>query len=253
MEIRYFKHWSSHLNREMEFKVYGHSGKPVLFIPCQAGSFVDFEIDLTTETVVLPDGVTGSGASFNGAQHGWVDYTIGFKVDGPVKMTFGGCNYAGKQATVTSHKSGAVLATIDTKTPGCYHNGGVATWTYNSTEEDSLIVYLGQYSPYFKAEATEAVSNFTVTYFDQNGTKLGEESVSANATFTPAYAAKDLILQEGYAFRGWKKADGVKVAEGTVILTWKCMLRLLKLKWLLRVRNSLTTSLKLLGTKMNMN
>lgn len=182
-----------------------------------ARSFVDFEIDLTTETVVLPDGVTGSGASFNGAQHGWVDYTIGFKVDGPVKMTFGGCNYAGKQATVTSHKSGAVLATIDTKTPGCYHNGGVATWTYNSTEEDSLIVSLGQYSPYFKAEATEAVSNFTVTYFDQNGTKLGEESVSANATFTPAYAAKDLILQEGYAFRGWKKADGVKVAEGTVI------------------------------------
>ena len=27
----------------MEFKIYGHSGRPVLFIPCQAGSFVDFE------------------------------------------------------------------------------------------------------------------------------------------------------------------------------------------------------------------
>ena len=25
MEIRYEKHWSGHLNREMEFKVYGHS------------------------------------------------------------------------------------------------------------------------------------------------------------------------------------------------------------------------------------
>ena len=43
MEIRYFKHWSSHLNREMEFKVYGHCGKPVLFIPCQGGRFYDFE------------------------------------------------------------------------------------------------------------------------------------------------------------------------------------------------------------------
>ena len=43
MEIRYFKHWSSHLNREMEFKVYGHSGRPVLFIPCQSGRFFDFE------------------------------------------------------------------------------------------------------------------------------------------------------------------------------------------------------------------
>ena len=43
MEVRYEKHWSGHLNREMEFKIYGSSGKPVLFIPCQAGRFWDFE------------------------------------------------------------------------------------------------------------------------------------------------------------------------------------------------------------------
>ena len=43
MEIRYMKHWSSHLGRDMEFKVYGHSGKPVMFIPCQSGRFFDFE------------------------------------------------------------------------------------------------------------------------------------------------------------------------------------------------------------------
>ena len=43
MEIRYEKHWSGNLNREMEFKVYGHGGKPVMFIPCQAGRFWDFE------------------------------------------------------------------------------------------------------------------------------------------------------------------------------------------------------------------
>lgn len=43
MEIRYFKHFSGHLGRDMEFKVYGHSGKPVLFIPCQGGRFFDFE------------------------------------------------------------------------------------------------------------------------------------------------------------------------------------------------------------------
>ncbi len=43
MEIRYEKHWSGHLNRFMEFKIYGNSGKPVLFIPCQSGRFFDFE------------------------------------------------------------------------------------------------------------------------------------------------------------------------------------------------------------------
>lgn len=43
MEIRYMKHWSSHLGRDMEFKVYGHAGKPVIFVPCQGGRFFDFE------------------------------------------------------------------------------------------------------------------------------------------------------------------------------------------------------------------
>ncbi len=43
MDIRYYKHYSSHLGRDMEFKVYGHGGKPVMFIPCQGGRFFDFE------------------------------------------------------------------------------------------------------------------------------------------------------------------------------------------------------------------
>ena len=43
MEIRYEKHWSGWLNRDMEFKIYGSCGKPVIFIPCQAGRFWDFE------------------------------------------------------------------------------------------------------------------------------------------------------------------------------------------------------------------
>ncbi|MBR2132714.1 MAG: esterase family protein [Oscillospiraceae bacterium] len=43
MEIRYIKHYSHSLQRDMEFKVYGHTGKPVMFIPCQQGRFWDFE------------------------------------------------------------------------------------------------------------------------------------------------------------------------------------------------------------------
>jgi esterase/lipase superfamily enzyme len=43
MEIRYFKHYSTRLNRDMEFKVYGHGGRPVLLIPCEGGRFYDYE------------------------------------------------------------------------------------------------------------------------------------------------------------------------------------------------------------------
>ncbi len=43
MEVQYHRHYSGALGRDMEFKVYGHAGKPVLFIPCQGGRFFDFE------------------------------------------------------------------------------------------------------------------------------------------------------------------------------------------------------------------
>ena len=43
MEMQYFRQYSPSLNRDMECKIYGHSGRPVLFIPCQDGRFYDFE------------------------------------------------------------------------------------------------------------------------------------------------------------------------------------------------------------------
>ena len=43
MKTTYFKDYSPALDREMECKLYGHAGRPVLFIPCQDGRFFDFE------------------------------------------------------------------------------------------------------------------------------------------------------------------------------------------------------------------
>ena len=43
METRYIKAYSPALGRDMECKIYGHGGKPALFIPCQDGRFFDFE------------------------------------------------------------------------------------------------------------------------------------------------------------------------------------------------------------------
>lgn len=43
METQYFKHYSPALGRDMECKIYGHAGRPVLYIPCQDGRFFDFE------------------------------------------------------------------------------------------------------------------------------------------------------------------------------------------------------------------
>jgi esterase/lipase superfamily enzyme len=50
VETQYFKWYSPNLDREMECKVYGHAGRPVLFIPCQDGRFFDFENFHMTDT-----------------------------------------------------------------------------------------------------------------------------------------------------------------------------------------------------------
>ena len=41
MNVEYHKFYSSHLGREMEYKVYGHGGKPVLLsLARAAGSLI---------------------------------------------------------------------------------------------------------------------------------------------------------------------------------------------------------------------
>jgi esterase/lipase superfamily enzyme len=43
MKIEYFSEYSHHLGRHMEYKVYGHQGKPVLVFPTSKGRFFQYE------------------------------------------------------------------------------------------------------------------------------------------------------------------------------------------------------------------
>ena len=43
MQIRYYKEYSRYLDRFIEFKVYGHAGRPIIIFPCQSGRFYDWE------------------------------------------------------------------------------------------------------------------------------------------------------------------------------------------------------------------
>lgn len=115
----------------------------------------NFEIDLTKNPVdALPSGVTQisypqNGVSFNGSQHGWCWYAIEFAVDGPVKITLGGCQHIneGYEGYVTD-ASGNKLADIDNRTPGC---SGTASYSYLG-EAGTLRVYCGQYCPSIRVE-----------------------------------------------------------------------------------------------------
>lgn len=43
MDIQYHKHHSKRLGRDMEYKTYGHQGRPILAFPSQDGRYWDFE------------------------------------------------------------------------------------------------------------------------------------------------------------------------------------------------------------------
>ena len=55
MKVEYFKEYSYNLNKDMEFKVFGHAGKPCIAFPTQNGraSGNTEEIDLTGYTLYL--------------------------------------------------------------------------------------------------------------------------------------------------------------------------------------------------------
>jgi len=43
MHVEYHHWWSPSLNQDMELKIYGHYGKPVVVFPAQSGRFFDYE------------------------------------------------------------------------------------------------------------------------------------------------------------------------------------------------------------------
>ena len=191
----------------------------VQFVETVPRTFKDFELNfvgVTSMPETLPDGVTELTGSPREDDHGLNNFKMVVEVDGPVKFTIGGCQYSSTPAIIKNGE--AVLAEIDVATPGCYHNGGVATWTYNSMEPATLTVIGGQYTPYIKVEACEYVANVIITYFDQNGNKLGEEAVEPGTVFVPKYTVANLpAIADGLAFRGWFNNSGVKITEGTAI------------------------------------
>ena len=191
----------------------------VQFVETVPRTFKDFELNfvgVTSMPETLPDGVTELTGSPREDDHGLNNFKMVVEVDGPVKFTIGGCQFSSTQAIIKNGE--AVLAEIDVATPGCYHKGGVATWTYNSMEPATLTVIGGQYTPYIKVEACEYVANVIITYFDQNGNKLGEETVEPGTAFVPKYTVANLpAIADGQAFRGWFNNSGVKITEGTAI------------------------------------
>lgn len=193
-------------------------------------TFTDFKIDFRTETPTivypaggLPENVVLDKGTYHGSQHGTMNGQLKFPVDGPVRITIGGCQYTGTNATIKDGND-ELLTTLDQKSAGC--DGGFGsynknvTWTYNSEEAQTLTVNLGEYCPYIEVVACDYIPQATVTYYDTDGTTVvGSHTVNGGSALAFAYGAANVTVSEGYKFRGWfdKASGGKKIAEGTAV------------------------------------
>jgi len=184
--------------------------------------FTDFEITNDQLKVQgydgsdLPSGVTFSGNDEQADSHGYRNVTITVPVDGTVKFTIGGCQYANRTFSV-KNATEEVVGTVDPKTTNCYHvDGSVVTYLYVGAATTLTFDNI-QYLPYFKAEATE-VQEAVITYKDQNGKELGKKTVyEGDPIGEVPYTEADLTIAEGQKFRGWVYGSKVKVNASDVV------------------------------------
>ncbi len=194
------------------------------FKETKARTFVDFEMKMANmneeyDLSTLPQGVSFSG-TFNTDQHGYRAATITVPVDGTVKFTFGDCKYGNKSFSVLNQEE-KDIATLSYKGAGCWNDNDASrsnVFTYIYVGGPDVLTFNNiQYLNYFKAEATE-VQEATITYKDQNGNKLGEKKVfEGDPVGEIPFSEADLTIPEGYKFRGWVYASGVKVKSTDVV------------------------------------
>ena len=159
----------------------------------ESTGFQDFEItnaQLSGEfdASTLPTGVTFQGTQ-RGDSHGYGNVTITVAVNGPVKFTIGGCQYANPATCKITNAAGELLAEPNLKTATCYHQDGAAV-TYEYTGEATTLTFSNiAYLPYFKAEAFEpepepvAFQDFEITNAQLSGT-LDVSTLPACVTFS---------------------------------------------------------------------
>ena len=198
------------------------------FTESVARTFVDFKIEFRTNPYQvklpangeLPAGVTVTGTSYNGGQHGIFGGVITVPVDGPVKFTIGACQFS--NTAIVIKKDGVKLLDFSNNAScgeTADHYDQYVTYTYTGEAGTLTFELAGNtYIPYFFAEACD-ITPCEVIFKDQNGAELGRVATIEGATLdTIPYTEEDLpTIAEGNKFRGWFYTSGKKAKVGDPI------------------------------------
>ncbi|MBQ8423223.1 MAG: Ig-like domain-containing protein, partial [Coprobacter sp.] len=173
-----------------------------------------------TVTRVATDDATAnavvSGKYWN--SHGWVDITVTAKVDGPVKVGVGHCQFANHDATITDEAGN--VTTFNVAGSACWEGAKTddnVTFGYYTGEATTLTVKVPSYCPYVSIEAvseviTEATVSFAMGEATAEGTlPVGDKVIVGNAFKIPTNFS---LYAEGKTLTAW--TDGTNnYAPGT--------------------------------------
>ena len=149
---------------------------------------------------------------FHSNEHGLGNFSATVKVEGPVKIGMGTCNWGGN-VTVKDEKGQEVALAFNTNDGTCWHNEKHVIYTYYKGEAATLTIAGGSYTPYFSVEkvALEDIpSNMKVTYSIGESGAVGvtpsDLEIADGKTF--AIPVNRTLYVEGKTLTGW--TDGTK-------------------------------------------
>ena len=184
----------------------GLSGNPTTF-----GVFVDGEGAVTFSESTGGANMVINAGSYNGSQHGWVNVVATVAVDGPVKVTVGGCRY-NSNSTVTI-KNTAGDETSFTAAADCWDknapDANVSSGNYMGGAS-TLTITCASYTPYIAVESID-VSSVEVS-FSKGDVECEGTLLPTGGTFAKGDAftipANKTLYKEGYTLTGWKDGSG---------------------------------------------
>jgi len=134
-----------------------------------------------------------------------------------VKINVGQCTYSTSPITV-SNQQGEMRAQITPNNPACWKNDPKnVDKIYYMGDVTTLVITGMSYCPYISvtkltdAEIAALNSNYTLTYYNVDGTAIGTQQVKGQQAIGAfKYGEKDVFVAEGKAFRGWSTSAGKK-------------------------------------------
>ncbi len=199
-----------------------------------SGAFQDFKLDLTngkfltsSETSVISAGVAVAAdgtasrvaaddatavavitAKYHSDQHGLSNFKAVVPVEGPVKITFGGCAWGGN-VTVKDTGGTEVVKSFTTNIGACWNSSNpddAIAEAYYAGEATTLTIEGGAYVPYFAVKAVDKAdipNNYVITFSlgdsGFEGKVPAEDKIEQGSEYT--IPGNFQMYKEGYSLR----------------------------------------------------